>query len=92
MVWRDDDPLTGAPRDALFISAQDAAGLHVAEGAPILVRSEAGEVRARVHLAPLRPGNLQMFYPECNPVIRAGVRDPDSFVPDYNAVVELIPA
>jgi molybdopterin-dependent oxidoreductase alpha subunit len=92
MVWGDDDPLTGAPRDALFISAQDAAGLHVAAGAPIRVRSEAGEVRARVHLAPLRPGNLQMFYPECNPVIRAGVRDPDSFVPDYNAVVELIPA
>ena len=92
MVWRDEDPLTGAARDALFICAEDAAGLAVAEGAPIVVRSEVGEVRARVHLAPLRPGNLQMFYPECNPVIRAGVRDPDSFVPDYNAVVELIPA
>jgi hypothetical protein len=33
-----------------------------------------------------------MFWPECNAVIEAGVRDPEAFVPDYNAVVELIPA
>ena len=57
----------------------------------MLVRSASGEIEARAHLAPLRPGNLQMFWPECNAVISAGVRDPASFVPDYNAVVELIP-
>jgi hypothetical protein len=57
----------------------------------VLVRSGSGEARVRAHLAPLRPGNLQMFWPECNAVIEAGVRDPVSFVPDYNAVVELIP-
>jgi molybdopterin-dependent oxidoreductase alpha subunit len=91
MVFADQDPLTGAGRDALFISPEDAARLGVAEGGRIVVRSEVGQVEARAHLAPLRPGNLQMFYPECNAVIRAGVRDPDSFVPDYNAVVELIP-
>jgi hypothetical protein len=32
-----------------------------------------------------------MFWPECNAVIEAGVRDPVAFVPDYNAVVEVIP-
>ena len=37
----------------------------------------------------MRPGNLQMFFPECNPLIRAGVRDPDSRVPDYNALVQI---
>jgi molybdopterin-dependent oxidoreductase alpha subunit len=91
MVFASTDPLTGADRDALFISADDAARLGVAEGAPMRVRSDTGEVEARVHLAPLRPGNLQMFWPECNAVIEAGVRDPDAFVPDYNAIVELIP-
>ncbi len=91
MVFSEADPLTGAGRDALFISAGDAAALGLAEGAPVLVRSGAGQVRARAHLAPLRAGNLQMFWPECNPVIAAGVRDPDSQVPDYNAVVEVIP-
>jgi molybdopterin-dependent oxidoreductase alpha subunit len=91
MVFSGSDPLTGAARDALFISSEDAGRLGVSEGAPVRVRSPAGEVAARVHVAPLRPGNLQMFWPECNPVISAGVRDPDSFVPDYNAVVEVIP-
>ena len=91
MVFGARDPLTGAGRDALFVSPEDAAGLGVAEGAPVLVRSGTGEMEARAHIAALRPGNLQMFWPECNALIEAGVRDPDSFVPDYNAVVEVIP-
>jgi hypothetical protein len=32
-----------------------------------------------------------MFFPECNPLIRAGERD-SSGVPDHNAVVEVVPA
>jgi molybdopterin-dependent oxidoreductase alpha subunit len=91
MVFDGMDPLTGAVRDALFVSPEDAAALGLAEGAPVLVRSATGEVEARAHVARLRPGNVQMFWPECNAVIEAGVRDPDAFVPDYNAVVELIP-
>ena len=82
MVFADADPLTGAARDALFISAKDAAALGLAEGAPVAVRSATGEVRARARIAPVRPGNVQMFWPECNPLIEAGVRDPDSKVPD----------
>jgi predicted molibdopterin-dependent oxidoreductase YjgC len=91
MVFRDRDPLTGAGRDALFISAEDAGRIGVAQGDPLLVRSGCGEVRARAHVARIRPGNVQMFFPECNPLIRAGERDA-SGVPDYNAVVEVLPA
>ncbi len=91
MVMRDHDPLTGAHRDALFISADDAATLGLAQGARVTVTSETGQVPARIHIAPMRPGNLQMYFPECNPLIRAGVRDPDSRVPDYNALVQVIP-
>jgi predicted molibdopterin-dependent oxidoreductase YjgC len=91
MVFRQRDPLTGADRDALFISAEDAGRIGVGEGDPVLVRSETGEVRARAHVAPIRAGNAQMFFPECNPLIRAGERDA-SGVPDYNAIVEVVPA
>jgi len=91
MVWRDRDPLTGAARDALFIAPEDAAALGLREGAPVVVRSEAGEVRARARLAPMRARNVQMFFPEANPLIPPGRRDPVSHVPDYNAVVELVP-
>ena len=63
----------------------------VGAGDPVLVRSETGELRARTHVARIRAGNAQMFFPECNALIRAGERDA-SGVPDYNAIVEVVPA
>jgi predicted molibdopterin-dependent oxidoreductase YjgC len=90
MVWRDRDPLTGATRDALFLSVDDARALGVAEGQALVVRAESGAIlRARAHVAPIRSGNVQMFWPEANALIAAGRRDAVSGVPDYNAVVEI---
>jgi predicted molibdopterin-dependent oxidoreductase YjgC len=90
MVWQDKDPLTGAKRDALFLSRADATQLSVTEGDAILVRSPHGEMRARVHIAMIRPGNVQAFFPEANVVLPPGKRD-ESGVPDYNVAVELVP-
>lgn len=92
MVWKRRDPLTGADRDALLMAADDAARLGLADGAAVTVRSGTGEVAARVKVAPIRPGNVQMFFPEANPLLEAGRRDPVALVPDYNAVVEIVPA
>ena len=92
MVWNDVDPLTGAARDALFLAAVDATALGVREGEAVLVRSPYGEMCARVHVAPIRPGNVQVFFPEANPLLAPARRDPISGVPDYNAVVEVVPA
>ncbi|MGH2471587.1 MAG: FdhF/YdeP family oxidoreductase [Candidatus Limnocylindria bacterium] len=90
MVWRDRDPLTGATRDALFLSADDARALGVGEGEALVVRAPSGAtVRARAHVAPIRAGNVQMFWPEANVLIAGGRRDAVSGVPDYNAVVEI---
>jgi predicted molibdopterin-dependent oxidoreductase YjgC len=87
MVHRERDPLTGAHRDALFMSSADADAAGYAEGDRVLVRSEHGELQARVHLSAVRPGNVQVFFPEGNVLIRGGTRDARSGVPDYNAVV-----
>jgi predicted molibdopterin-dependent oxidoreductase YjgC len=92
MIFKRRDPLTGADRDALFMAAGDAEALGLPDGAAVTVRSETGEVRARVNIAHLRARNVQMFFPEANPLVRAGQRDPIALVPDYNAVVEIIPA
>src|SRR5262249_26455435 len=73
-----------------FVSDVDADRLGLAEGAPVLVRSTHGELRALVHRAPIRPGNVQMFYPEGNVLLPGGRRD-RSGVPDYNTTVELLP-
>ena len=45
----------------------------------------------RAHVGAIRSGNVQMFFPESNLLIRAGERDA-SGVPDYTAVVEVLPA
>jgi len=92
MVWNDVDPLTGAARDALFLAEADAAALGVRNGDPVLVRSAFGEMRARVHVAPMRPGNVQAFFPEANPLLSPAARDRRSGVFDDNAVVEVVPA
>ncbi|MGB2694650.1 MAG: FdhF/YdeP family oxidoreductase [Dehalococcoidia bacterium] len=91
MVFKKRDPLTGASRDALFISYQDADRLGLAERDAVTVRSDVGERRATVKLAAIRPGNVQAFFPEANVLIAPGVRDGASGVPDYNALVEVVP-
>jgi hypothetical protein len=44
-----------------------------------------------VRISDIRPGNVQMFFPEANPLVRPGRRDPVALVPDYNATVEVLP-
>ncbi len=91
LVWKEKDPLTGASRDDLFMNENDAAALGLGEGDAVTVRSGVGEMPARVKLAPIRPRNVQAFWPEANVLIAGGVRDAASDVPDYNAVVEIVP-
>jgi molybdopterin-dependent oxidoreductase alpha subunit len=91
MVWNERDPLTGADRDALFLSSDDAAAFGLRDGRRVLVRSATGEVAARVKIARLRPRNVQMFFPEANPLLERGRGDDASGVPDYNVVVTIAP-
>jgi len=91
MIYAEVDPLTGAGRDALFLGAADAKSLGVQDGSPVLIRSEHGELEGRVHVAPIRSGNVQVFFPEGNVLLPRGRLDPESGVPDYNAIVEILP-
>jgi molybdopterin-dependent oxidoreductase alpha subunit len=89
MVQRDVDPLTGAGRDEIFISADDLTRLDLADGATVTLRSEWGRLTGRLRRARIKPGNLEVHWPEgC--VLLAGDRlDPDSLEPDYNAEVTI---
>jgi molybdopterin-dependent oxidoreductase alpha subunit len=91
MVWNDVDPLTGAARDAVFVAAADAETLGVRAGDAVVVRSPHGELHARVHVAAIRPGNVQAFYPEANVLLAPARRDPISGVFDDNTIVEVLP-
>lgn len=90
MVHGRRDPLTGARRDEILMAPQDAARLGLKDGDPILLRSETGEFRGRVRIDRIAPGSLQGHWPEVNGLIPAGRLDA-SGVPDYNALVEVVP-
>ncbi|HEY7350165.1 MAG TPA: FdhF/YdeP family oxidoreductase [Ktedonobacterales bacterium] len=86
------DTMTGARRDALLLSAEDAAALHVSEGDQVLVKSDNGQsMQCRIHIDAIKPRNVQAFWPECNVLIRRRVCDVAAGVPDYNAIVEIEP-
>ncbi|MGA8222404.1 MAG: FdhF/YdeP family oxidoreductase [Candidatus Acidiferrales bacterium] len=91
MVHGEIDPLTGAHRDSIFISREDAERLGLKSGDPVLLRNDRGEYRGRVKIDRIKPGCLQGHWPEVNVLVPAGCLDP-SGVPDYNAIVEVIPA
>jgi anaerobic selenocysteine-containing dehydrogenase len=91
MVLAEKDPLTGAKRDEIFISAEDAERLGLRNGDAVVLHNQLGELRGRVKIARIKPGCLQAHWPEANVLIPAGRLDP-SGVPDYNATVELIAA
>jgi molybdopterin-dependent oxidoreductase alpha subunit len=98
MLWDARDPLTGAARrDAVFISPEDAHRLRLRHGDAVLLRARNGaspaaspSFRGVVHLADVKPGTLQAFWPEAN-VLLASRLDPESREPDYNAWVTLEP-
>jgi anaerobic selenocysteine-containing dehydrogenase len=89
MVQSSQDSLTGATREAVLISALDAERLGLAGGQEVRVRSATGELRCRVHLAPIAPGNVQVHWPEGNVLVAGGVRSPEAGIPDYNARVTI---
>lgn len=83
------DPITGArDRKEVLFFAGDLAALGLHEGEEVLLRSEAGEMRARVRVGPCRPRHIQAFWPESN-VLLPRRYDPNSGEPDYNAVVSV---
>ena len=83
------DPLTGAKRDDIIMSAEDAENMGLKNGDPITLRGEHGSLWGRVRIDRIKPGCLQAHWPEANAIIPAGRLDP-SGVPDYNATVEVV--
>ena len=89
MVQRRVDPLTGAERDEIFVSADDLARLELRDGAPVRLRSASGTFSGRLKQAPIKPGNLEVHWPEGNVLLSSSAIDPDSMEPDYNAMVTI---
>jgi anaerobic selenocysteine-containing dehydrogenase len=92
MIQREVDPLTGAARDDILISAEDLRRVGLADGARVELRSPHGAFAGRLRSAAMRPGHLEVHWPEGNTLLSPTAIDPDSMEPDYNATVTLISA
>ncbi len=89
MVQERKDAITGAEREAVLMSPVDANTLGLDEGAWVVLKNNWGEFKGRIYIAPIKPGNLQVHWPEGNVLLDRGKRSPEVGVPDYNAVVQL---
>ncbi|HEV8230725.1 MAG TPA: FdhF/YdeP family oxidoreductase [Thermoanaerobaculia bacterium] len=89
MVQRDLDPLTGASRHDVLMSPDDAGRLSLPDGAPIHLISESGKFSGFVKVAPIKPGNLEVHWPEGTALLSANEVDPESREPDYNALARV---
>ena len=86
------DPLTGAVRDALLLSAEDAAALGVANGDAVEVRSDNGaNMRCHVRIDAIQAAQRAGVLAGVQRLIRRRVCDVASGIPDYNAIVEIEP-
>jgi predicted molibdopterin-dependent oxidoreductase YjgC len=90
MVQKQVDPLTGAARRDILMAPEDAERLGLRNGDPVRLRSSAGEYEGRARIDRMKPGNLEVHWPEANALFTRDTRDPASKEPDYNAVVEVI--
>ena len=89
MVQERQDAITGAVREAVLMNEVDAQTLGLNEGDAVLLKNELGEFRGRVYIAPIKPGNLQVHWPEGNVLLDKNKRSPEVDIPDYNAIVRL---
>jgi molybdopterin-dependent oxidoreductase alpha subunit len=89
LIYAEVDPLNGASRDSVLMNPDDAAALRLKSNDRVALVNELGRFEARVHLAPIAPGNLQIHWPEGNVIIARGVVDALGGVPDYNAMVRV---
>ena len=89
MIHEPHDMTTGAARDAIFMSTEDATRLGLTAGEQITLVGEVGRYDGRVFLAKVTPGNLQVHWPEGNGIIRRDRRSPEAGIPDYNALVRI---
>jgi molybdopterin-dependent oxidoreductase alpha subunit len=91
MTYAEVDPLNGARRSDILMNDADAARLRLIDGSPILLRNAIGEMHGYCRIAPIAPGNVQAHWPEANVLVDRRASDHECGIPDYNAVVQIIP-
>ena len=89
MVYEHTDPLTGAARDEILVSREDAVSRGLSNGSTVRLASQFGEFRGRLKFGPMRPGNLEVHWPEGMVLLSSNKIDPVSLEPAYSTTVTI---
>ena len=73
----------------MLVSAEDARRLGLSDGDRVRLTSPSGTFEGRARIDDVKPGNLEVHWPEGNVLLSRDQIDQASREPDYNAVVTL---
>ena len=82
MVHAATDQITGAEREAILMNPNDAQALGLKNGDALALHNDFGTFSGRVFLAPVKPRNLQVHWPEGNALLDRNRTATDAGVPD----------
>lgn len=89
MIYGEKDPFNEAGRYDVLIHKRDARQLGLEDGTPVTLENAHGVFHGFVKWADVRPGNLQVHWPEGNCLMPQGVFERFAAIPEYNTSVKL---
>lgn len=87
MIYHETDPFNNAGRDAILIHPEDARKLHIEDGEAIVAYNKHGTFHGRAKFVNLKPGNIEVHWPEGNVLIAKSVYEEKAGIPEYQAHV-----
>ena len=87
MIYAEHDPFNGAARDDILMNEEDGRKLHIAEGDAVVVYNQHGMMHGRARFVDIKPGNIEVHWPEGNCLIPKGVYEQYAGIPEYNTAV-----
>lgn len=87
MIYDDIDPFNAADRDDVLMNEEDARELGIAEGNPVVVYNQYGMYKGQAKFVNIKPGNVELHWPEGNVVIPQGVYEEYAGIPEYTTQV-----
>ncbi|WP_261131198.1 FdhF/YdeP family oxidoreductase [Bacillus sp. Marseille-Q3570] len=87
MIYSDQDPFNQAERYDVLMNEEDGKKYGIEQGDAIVVYNKHGLFHGKARFVDVKPGNIQVHWPEGNVLIPKGVYEQYAGIPEYNTAV-----
>ncbi len=87
MIYSDHDPFNQAERYDVLMNEEDGKKYGIGQGEAIVVYNKHGLFHGKARFVEIKPGNIQVHWPEGNVLIPKGVYEQYAGIPEYNTAV-----